>query len=481
MRQADTARTGPHVAAQTAASWAAARQEELADKLSAQDQAFLDALKEMQPIRTFVEDRGHIIGREDTKHGEIAEEIHVSVRRAMDVLQQQSGTTHNDVPRTSHVDYVDRGIEIQSKYYNGLRNTLGGVSDHAEKYPEWAADSGRYHIPSDQFEQLIQLEEDGAIDGLSARTVRGVQRQVESLEQDTGRPIDELIEPGEARYDEVTRGRIHNTIEDREARIESRNDELKDHARAEYAPGLEGAATASAFGAAAGAGVQFAQAVWEKIRDGKNPFRGDFSVEDWMDVGVAGANGATRGAMAGGAVYLLTNATDLAAPFAGSLVSGLVGIGNLLVHYHDGKINYDEFVDLSLTVAAESAMVGVAAAAGQILIPIPMLGAFIGALAGKIVLSGLKDGLGESESGLIETLRSYETLAIAKLDDALRATVESLDAYYGRLADFARIAFDEGINTDLRLAASIQMAETVGVTDSEILRSRADTDAFMEA
>lgn len=454
--------------------------ESLAAKLSGQDQAFLNALSEVQRVKDFVGDPAHILGRENTKHGEIAEELHVAVRRAWDVLHQRDPTANiSDVPRTGSVDYVDNGIEIQSKFYNGLRNTLGGVSDHADKYAEWAADSGRYHIPSDQFEQLSQLGNDGTIDGLSTRTVRGVQRQVESLQQDTGRSIEELIEPGEARYDEVTRGRIHETIENRESRIENRNEELKDHFRSEHAP-LEAAATASALGAGAGAGVRFAQAVWAKMRKGKNPFRGDFSIEDWKDVGLDSVKGAAGGAVAGGTVYLLTNATDLAAPFAGSLVSGLVGIGNLLGQYHAGTINHAEFVDLSLMVAAESAIVGLSAAAGQILIPVPMLGAVIGALAGKIVLSSIKAGLAESESALIEMLKSYETRAIAKLDDALRVTMEKLDAYYGRLADFARIAFDEGINTDLRLAASIRIAETVGVPDSEILRSRAEIDTFMQ-
>ena len=435
----------------------------------------------MQRVKDFVGDPAHILGREDTKHGEIAEEFHVAVRRAWDVLHHQRPTASiSDVPRTGLVDYVDNGIEIQAKYYNGLRNTLDGVSGHSSKYAEWAAGSGRYHIPRDQYEELRQLGEDGTIDGLSARRIGGIERQVESLQQDTDRSIEELIGPGEGRYDEVQQGRIHETLEDRQVRIENRNEELKDYVRAEHAPGLEGAATASAFGAVAGGGVRFAQAVWSKMREGKNPFRGNFSVEDWKDVGLESAKGAAGGAVAGGTVYLLTNATDLAAPFAGSLVSGLVGIGSLLGQYHGGKISDAEFVDLSLIVAAESAIVGLSAAAGQTLIPIPILGAFVGAIAGKIVALGIKDGLAESESALIDMLKSYETWAIGKLDDALRATMENLESHYGRLADLARIAFDEETNTELRLAASTQIAETLDVPDSEILRSRAEIDAFMQ-
>ena len=486
MSRPDANRSAPHVAAQAAASWAAldsaVRQEALAADLSKQDRAFWDAMREMQAVRDFVGNPEHILGRENTKHGEIAEQFHVAASRAWDVLHHQTPTANiMDVPRTGPVDYVDGGVEIQSKYFNGLRNTLGrGVADHASKYEDWAMGDGRYHIPKDQFEQLRQLRENGTTDGLSPRTVERIQRQVESLERDTGRPVDELIEPGEARYDEVTRGRIHRTIDGREKRIAKENEDLKDQARAEHAPGFGGAAEAAALGAAAGGGVSLVQALWIKMRNGKNPFRGEFSVEDWTDVGLRTAKGAGTGAVAGGTVYLLTNATDLAAPFAGSLVSGLIGIGNLLGQYHAGKISDAEFVDLSLMVAMESAIVGLSAAAGQTLIPIPMLGAFIGIIAGRIVASGIRDCLGESESALIERLKRYETRAIATLDDALRATMEKLDAYYGRLANLARIAFDETINTDLTLAASIQMAETLDVPKSQIVRSGAALDTFIQ-
>ena len=435
----------------------------------------------MHVVEEFIGKPEHILGRENTKHGEIAEQFHVASRRAWDVLHHRTPTANiSDVPRTGRADYIENGMEIQSKYYNGLRATLGGATGHARNHPDFVTGDGRYHIPKDQFQQLSQLGDEGTIDGLSARRVARIGRQVETLQQETGRSIDELIDSGEARYDEVTRGRIHRTIDDRKNTIAKENEDLKDQARAEHAPGLAGAATAAALGAAAGGGVSLVQAMWVKMRDGKNPFRGDFSYEDWTDVGLDTAKGAGTGAVAGGTLYLLTNATDLAAPFAGSLVSGLIGIGNLLGQYHTGKISDVEFVDLSLMVAAESAIVGLSGAVGQTLIPIPLLGAVVGSIAGKVASAAIKGGLGESESNLIERLRTYEAQSVAKLDDALRGTIVSLDSYYARLADLAYIAFDETVNTDLILAASIQMAETLDVPEGQILRSTAALDTFMQ-
>ena len=485
MSRRDTSRASPHVAAQTAASWAAldaaARGEALAAALTKHDRAFMEALKELQVVRDFVGSPEHILGSPSTKHGEIAEQVHVGVRRAWDALyQRMPSSSSGDVDRFGRVDYLDGGVDIQSKYYNGLRNTLEAVRSHAEQNKDFATGQGRYHIPKDQFEQLRQLRESGTIDGLSDRNVGRIERVRESLEQNTGRSVDELVESGDARYDEVQQGRVRETIEDRESRVADKKDELKDQARGEHGPSLSGAATAAAIGAAAGGGVRFAQAVWVKYREGKNPFQGEFSVEDWQDIGLDTAKGAGAGGVAGGTLYLLTNSTDLAAPFAGALVSGLMGIGDLLAQYHSGEIDDAQFLDCSLMVAADAAIVGLSAAAGQTLIPIPMLGAFVGSIAGKIVASAIRDGLGEAESELVARLEAYETAAIGKLDDALRAVMDELDAYFGRLSDLARIAFDETVNTKLRLAASIQIAEAVEVPDDQILRSNADLDTFME-
>lgn len=485
MSRPDVSRTGPHIAAQTAASWAAldaaARGEALATALTKQDRAFLEAFRELQVVRDFVGSPEGILGSAHTKHGEIAEQVHVGVRRAVDLLHQRTpSASFEGVGRFGPVDYLDSGREIQSKFYNGLQNTLEGVRSHAEQHKGFATGDGRYHIAKDQFEQLRQFQESGTIDGLSNRSVEQIERTVENLQRTTGRPLDDLVESSEARYDEVQQARVHETIKGREDSLADKNKELKDRAHGEHGPSLSGAATAAAIGAAAGGGVRFAQAVWVKYRDGKNPFQGEFSVDDWKDIGLDTAKGAGTGAVAGGTLYLLTNSTDLAAPFAGALVSGLMGIGDLLGQYHSGEIDGDQFVDFSLMVAADAAIVGLSAAAGQTLIPIPMLGAFVGSIAGKIVASAIRDGLGEAESELMERLEAYEAEAIGKLDDALRAVMDKLDAHFGRLSDLARVAFDETVNTELRLTASIQIAEAVEVPDHQILRSKADLDKFME-
>lgn len=485
MSRSREGRAGLHVASQVAAAWArldaAHRANELAGELARLDRAFLDAMRELQAVRDFVGSPESILGRTETKHGEIAEQIHVGVRRALDVLYgREPTTTFDGVPRTGPVDYRVDDVDIQSKYYNGLRNTLKGVSEHAERYPDFGGGSGRYNIPSDQYQQLEELQRTGQIDGSSSRSAATMRRSAERVEQATGRPVNDLIEPGEGSYAEVQRGRVHDTIRNREDRLVRGKEELERAAQAEYGPSLAGLGKAAAVGAAAAGGVGLAQALWVKYRSGKNAFRGEFSVEDWRDVGVVAAQGAGGGMVAGGTLYVLTNCTALAAPFAGSLVSGLMGVGSLLRDYQVGTIEADQFVDLAHIVALDASATGLAAAAGQVLIPFPLLGALMGGLAGKLVGCALKDGLGKSESALTARLDEYQRYALERLDTECSTVFQQLDTRFGNLERMAGVAFDQSANTELRLRASVEFAQSVGVPDARILRTTADVDAYMK-
>ena len=484
LRSPDTNRTGPHVAAQVAASWAALdatqRAGNLAAELGRQDTAFLSAMREMQVVHHFVGSPGNILGSAATKHGEIAEQVNVGVTRAFDALYGRApSVTFEGVPRLGPVDFRMDGVDIQSKYYNGLRNTLGGITSHSTKYPGFASGDGAYQIPRDQHQQMGQVIESGRIDGLSDRSSNAISDRLDALHRQTGRSSEDMIRRGETTYSEVQQGRVHDTIRDREGKLSQQDEELRRAAQVRNGPTLSGLGTAAAGGAAAGGGVRLAQALWVKHREGRNPFNGQFTAQDWKDVGVVTAQGAGDGAIAGGALYLVTNSTNLAAPFAGAMVSGLMGIGELLRQYHSGQIGGDQFAEMSQIVAADAAIVGLASLAGQTLIPIPLVGALIGSLAGKFVASAIKDGLAESESELIAELAAYEKRANEQLDREYQALLQRLDAYFGNLEHLASVAFDNAANTALRLQASVEFAETVGVPDDLILRSTDDLDAFI--
>lgn len=485
MGKPDTNRTGPHVAAQVAATWAsldaADRAGELAEAIQAQDKNFLEAWQEIQHVRDFVGAPEEILGSEKTKHGEIAEQVNVAFERIKDIMDNKApaATLKEGIGRFDPVDYRVDGVDIQSKYYNGLRNTLDGVIGHANKHPDFPKNDSLYHIPKDQYEQIEQLRETGHIDGLSDKSANTINRKLDEIQQSTGRSSDELIQPGESTYAEVQQGKVHDTLDTRENTLRQKNDASKQELRAEHGPSWSGLGSAAAIGAAAGGGIRLTQAIWVKCREGKNPFKGEFSTEDWKDVGVDAVKGVAGGGVAGGALYVLTNSTDLAAPLAGAFVSSLMGVGVLLRQYHSGQINGDQFVESSHLVATDAAIVGLVATAGQVLIPVPLLGALLGSVAGKIVTSAIKDTLGEEESELLARLIAYEKSVVETLDDELQQYIQRLDAYFGNLDRIAQIAFDNTVNTRLRLEASVRFAGSVGVADHLVLRTTTDLDAFM--
>ena len=268
----------PHVAAQVAAAWASldasSRASDLAGALVSQDRAFLAAMREMQAVRDFVGTPQNILGSATTKHGEIAEQVNVAISRARDIiLGNAPASTFEGVGRFAPIDYIRDGVGIQAKYYNGLQNTLRGVSEHATKYPGFAGGEGIYDIPRDQHEQLGQLIRTGRVDGLSENSANAIGARLDVLEQQTGRPADDLLRPGESTYREVQQGRVHDTVRDHEGELRRTNEELKDAARAEHGPSLSGLGKAAAIGAAVGGGVVLAQGIWVKYREGKNLFR----------------------------------------------------------------------------------------------------------------------------------------------------------------------------------------------------------------
>ncbi|MBE9098984.1 hypothetical protein [Vacuolonema iberomarrocanum] len=469
-----------HIAAQVSAEWAHSNKEQFQQKLSSLDDAFSSAMDEMKKVRDFVGTPESILGNPSTKHGEIAEQVHVGVTRAWDVLSGRlPSATFERIGRLDPVDYKVDGVDIQSKYLNGLRNTLSSIRSHVKNNPDFISGNSQYHVPRDQFEQIEQLQSTDVIDGLSDRTVKFIQRELEELNRISGRKTEDLIQPGNASYDEVQQGNIHETLNSREEQLVESKEAQKTDIQTKHEPSIQGLGQAATLAAAVGGGVRITQTLWEKWQSGKNPFQGDFTASDWKDIGLEGLQGAGDGAIAGGALYLLTNATDLAAPFAGSTVSALMGIGALLRQYHEGKICDEDFVSLSLLVASEAAIIGLATAVGQTLIPVPLLGAFVGSIAGKLVTSALKGSLENLEQSLINRLQEYEAKFFEGIERQYRSMIDQVDQYFEDLGLILQRSLDETLNMSIRFEASVVLARKLGVSETQVICTVDELDQFM--
>ena len=107
-----------------------------------------------------------------------------------------------------------------------------------------------------------------------------------------------------------------------------------------------------------------------------------------------------------------------------------------------------------------------------------MVGAVIGAIAGRIVSGFCKQLLGE-DTQIAWQVEQYYQQYLAKIDQAYKAVVANLVATYERLGNLAEAAFNPNLNLELRMQASIKLAEAYGVPDAKIIHNVDELDFFM--
>lgn len=474
----------PHLITQAVAGVVAADHDQLAAqvsaRLAAQGEALGRALGEIDKVRQFVGTPERILGNPATKHGEIAEQVDVGVRNAWDYLRHKlPSATFDGVPRTGVADYRIDGVEVQSKFINGARNTLDHVLEHMRTNKSFGRDGSYYHIPRDQHELISKVLNREDVEGLTARSQSALLTKVQEAEGLAGRPIGSVVKPSVSSYQEVTRGRIGETLDQHDQSLRAENGSVEAKISAEAQPSVEGTLGAAGKGALVGAGLKLTLALYARVKDGKNPFRGEFTAADWKDIGIQTAEGGVQGGVAAGALYALTSYTDLAAPFAGAVVSSLLAVKELSKSYRSGEISFDEFVDLGQVTCAEGAIVALASAVGQALIPIPALGALVGALGGRILTGAAKQLLTADSTRLEKQLAGRFERQLSALDAAMQTEIENIIRRYDRLGELTLAAFDVERNTELRLAASIDLARAYGVDERDIIHTVDELDDFM--
>ena len=453
----------------------AARINDEAVKLAAQNAAFFKATEQIEMVRKFVANPDAILGSARTKHGEIAEQVEVGIRNARAaLLQQEMPATFEGVGRCAPADYLLNGDAIQSKFINGVNSNLNHVLDHMDKYSYFGRDGSYYHIPKDTYETVLRIKNGLPTAELSEKSRATILHRIQEIELQSGKPFEAVVQPSSSNYADVQSGKVNDTLDAHDEELRRGNENSKVQIVDEHKPSLSGAAQAALIAGAVGGAISLGSSLYGKYRQGKNPFKGGFSVDDWREVGLDTAKGGGGGALAGAAIYVLTNNAALPAPFAGAIVSAAKGISSLLCDYNSGMITFEEFTDLGLIVCAESAIVGLATAAGQTLIPIPIVGAVIGSLAGKVLAEFV---LGKGRD-VAEQMRRDMELYLSSIGSHYRALLDEIEAKFESLGRLTEAAFQLKANADL-LTASANLARSYGVTEGMIIHDHSELDSFM--
>lgn len=455
------------------------RVDTMMERLSQQNLNLEEALKELSELKAFVGNTDLILGSSLTKHGEIAEHVQVNFSNARNLVEGlERNHTFEGVGRTAPEDYLRNGQMVQSKFYNDSKNTLDAVREHLEKYPDFVKNGGSYDIPKEQYDEIVRVLKlaDSNPSALSKSDWRLV-RAAKAFQDKTGLDFQKDVNPAVTDYKSVQQGKIDETIKQEEQNIKEKDKEQRKGIIDDGKPTLKEGAKVAAVGAALEGGVTFCMAVAGKRKEGKK--FAEFTEEDWKDIGLETGKGAIKGGIRGGTVYALTNFTATPANVASAYVSAAFGVAAQASAYRNGEISKEDFVINCETVALDVTVSAIASTIGQVVIPIPVLGALIGNVAGEFVYGLCKQYAGEKEVKAIEDYRSQIAILNQQLDEQFRQLLMEIEHVMKRFVSLEAMAFDEDINK--AFSGSVLLAREVGVEEKKILKTKAEIDQFFMA
>ena len=412
-------------------------------------------------------------GGQKGMHGFIAEIAEVGVGNARERIIGQEAV-YQWVNDNGPVDMVRGGVDIQQKFVaSGGRFSLGAVTEHLRKYPDYVKNGGRYQIPRDHWETIQTLrsmspEEAGRLLSRSGEGTSFKDWQRVDKFFTAGSIGVESLDPSKLEYREVQKGLYESTLEAEKDSLRSIDQSLRDTAYQGSRPKLQEGAKATVVAAVVEGGTTFVLAVTAKRREGKR-FK-EFSDEDWSEILGEAGSGVALGGGRGLSIYSLTNFTATSAAVASSIVTAAFGIAEQAHRFRNGEIGEFEFLENAEIVCLEAAVGALSSFIGQALIPVPVLGAVIGNTVGAVKYQAVSSSLSKKEAELINrNLADQHVLdrgLAAKYNDLIEKLDESISSYLAVL--------ERAFSPDLQVAllGSVGLARALGVPTEEILDTK---------
>ncbi|WP_336087327.1 hypothetical protein [Nocardia sp. SSK8] len=480
MRDAAAYVTG--IQEQATASWVnylnQLRIDTLLDALGRQDERLQDALTSIDDavrkidLEVVAANRGGQHGM----HGFIAEIAEVGIGNARhQVLGHAPG--YRWVNDNGPVDLLRGSVEIQQKFV-AARFSLGAVTEHLRKYPDYVRNGGKYQIPRDHYAMIQRLrdvspEEASKLsrsgDGPSFREWQRVQ----TFCRDDSIGFTAL-EPSTLEYSDVQRDTYAATMTAEKDSLRATNQSLRDEAYARSRPTLREGGTVALTAAAGAGGTAFVLAVITKRREGKR--LSEFSGQDWTEIARDTGLGIGKGAVRGLSVYALTNVTATSAAVAGSIVTTSFSIAEQANKLRRDEIDELEFIQTAELIAVEAAVRALSSFVGQATIPIPILGAVLGTAVGTVMYKAVASSLTKREAALIERYLDEQRALDAELAAEYQAILDQLTASMAEYLGLLERAFSPDVQ--VAFAGSVELARQLGVAANEILDSEEKVDAY---
>ena len=406
-------------------------------------------------------------------HGFIAEVAECGIENARNLVQGKAETCLwiNDNGPT---DLVRNGIEIQQKFYNDGRNlSLQAIKQHLENSPDYLNGNRKY----EKIKYLLSISEEQA-NKMPTKTGEFSLKQWKAVHNffEEGKVKLEDIEPSKLKHKDVQKNQIGKTIETEKKSIRNTDKTIREKIYNKSKPTIKEGAQATASAAVIEGGYTFVNAIYKKKKTGKAIK--EFTNDDWIEIVKESGVGTLKGGIRGVTIYSLTNYTATPAAVANSLCTASFGIANEANKYRNGEISQEEFLWNAELLSVEVTVSALSSAIGQVVIPIPVLGAVIGNVAGTFLYQMAKDNLNKKEQRLIKQylkeLQEYNAFLDKKLQNYIRELDVQMKEYYKLL----EMAFSP--DYDMAFQGAINLARYVGVPEEEILKNEKDIDAYFQ-
>ncbi len=417
----------------------------------------------------------------DTLKGDIAEYWH---HGTFNLNAVQQGSKHRVfLPRSNEFASPDIlsnfGKTFGSKYYqNGEASAKQQAKSIFERFNEYRAKGGKDSIevflhdrnyelcnindpmyidqvriiPSDQIEEarswlnrMIKIE--------SARRPEQAERYRETLKM-----LDDRIRDGKGTESIVlTKGEA-----ERIARLAKEGDVTPasimltdaDIIKLNYV--MKNAAKAGLEAAAISAAISLVLNVYGKYKAEGKQLK-DYELEDWQDIFGKTIFSAGTAAISATTLYVVGSYCEAAVPGVGALLMAVFGIAALIPDYVNGKLTTEEFIVEAEIVCIDAALILAGTALGQVAIPVPGLGALIGAIAASIAVAIIDYFWGDEVRELLDAfnkeieklLKRLEELII-DLGEWIKELLSKVRAIIESRSEYMKLMISEEYNNTIR-------------------------------
>lgn len=282
------------------------------------------------------------------------------------------------------------------------------------------------------------------------------------------------IEPSQFNYRDVAKNKIEKTLDDQSKVLKKTNQQIQHKTYEMHKPSVSEGMHIAAVSAGAEGATAFIQVVIQQRKEGK--FIKDYDLDDWYEILEKTGVGSAKGGVRGISIYTLTNYTATPAAVANSLCTISFGLAHQLYLYRNGVIDQHQFLINSENLCLDCSVSAMSSLFGQVLIPIPVIGAVIGNSVGTLLYQLLKDQLTVHEKKQFKNYLKQLKMLDQQLDRKYQVYVkqinDSLTNYYNLL--------QSAFSPDYRVAfeSSITLAKYIGISNDQILKNKREIDDY---